>query len=57
MGDQGSQLTTFDNHIRIDSLNWEQALKVTLKHTLSGETLTLSSSKEEMNETEEEAPE
>ena len=56
MGDQGSLLTTFDNPIRIDSLNWEQALKVTLKHMLSGETPNLSSSKEEMNETEEEAP-
>ena len=24
MSDQGSQLTTFDNSIKFDSLNWEQ---------------------------------
>ena len=48
MSDQGSQLTAFNNSIKIDLLNWEQALKVTLKRTLSGETPTLSNSKEEM---------
>ena len=53
MRDQRSQLTAFNNSIRIDSLNWEQALKVTLKHTFSGETPTLSNSKEDMDKTKE----
>ena len=56
MSDQGSQLTAFDNSIEIDLLNWEQALKLTLKHMLSGETPTLNNSKEEMDETKDEAP-
>ena len=56
MSDQGSQLTAFNNSIEINSLNWKQAHKVILKHTLSGETPTLSNSKEEMDKTKDEAP-